>query len=646
MSEYQVTLFGLPSVSKAGRLIRFPYRKAEAIFYYLCTEKTANRDKLISIFWGSSDESLGRRNLRQALFQIRHCLDEDVIILQGRNDLKINQHIGIRTEWDLADDEFVLCRERFLDFFYLKDCPEFEAWVEQKRESQIDRNLEHIKSKLRDSGEGRNILQTTRLIETWAYWKPWDEEMVMTGMRCYARLEKFELGIQLYQEYSRRLQQDLEEVPSHKVDLLVKTLLHRKEASLRRRAKAEKRFWGREAELQYIDERVFWFLNDENTKSIIIEGEAGIGKTALMGQIFEVDYGDRVLELYSHCYGVESEIPLRSWRDSFQQLGQLATQGTVQLSEIGLSALTTVLTGVATGTADLVQVQDGDYVNYISIENAFLSLLKELTNQWKIILYFDSLQWMDTVSRRLLQRVMIEFGNEQIFMIATCRSVGKQAIRSLLVALSERAITTSLTLSCFSESETLKIIDDILKDQQNIKIDTHEIFQRTGGHPRALTEMLNVVCQGGESENLAMPQMEMAIQFQLERLTSQQNKVLEALSVYMESADLKELILLTEMEPMTLIEILETLLAIQIIIEQPIGDDIVYKFKHPFQKDYIYQHLSLGKRRLWHCAIGEYYEQNQDDESKKYLLPIAIKHYECGGNLSKAEMLSKELEKK
>lgn len=55
-----------------------------------------------------------------------------------------------------------------------------------------------------------------RLIDTWSYWEPWDEEMVLTGMKCYAQAEKYDLGVQLYREYVKHLQNDLEEAPSHR----------------------------------------------------------------------------------------------------------------------------------------------------------------------------------------------------------------------------------------------------------------------------------------------------------------------------------------------------------------------------------------------------------------------------------------------
>ena len=79
--------------------------------------KHTNRDELVSLFWGSGDEASGRKNLRQALFQLRKLLGEEVIVLQGRNDLKLNQRVEIKTDWDMPERDFSLCQERFLDFF-------------------------------------------------------------------------------------------------------------------------------------------------------------------------------------------------------------------------------------------------------------------------------------------------------------------------------------------------------------------------------------------------------------------------------------------------------------------------------------------------------------------------------------------------
>ena len=71
--------------------------------------------------------------------------------------------------------------------------------------------------------------------------------------------------------------EDLDEEPSHAVELLFRTMFHRKEVSLIRKNGSQDHFFGRLAELQaYIDERIFWFLNHEPSTSVVIEGEVGV----------------------------------------------------------------------------------------------------------------------------------------------------------------------------------------------------------------------------------------------------------------------------------------------------------------------------------------------------------------------------------
>lgn len=176
-------------------------------------------------------------------------------------------------------------RTDFSIFSISKTARNLEVWVENKRRIQLSRCLDYIKSELAEPLVCRDITRLRRLIGTWEYWKPWDEEMVLTGMKCYMQAEKYDWGIQMYHEYVKCLRRDLDEEPSHAVELLFRTMFHRKEVSLIRKTDRKDHFFGRLAELQYIDERIFWFLNHEPSASVVIEGEVGVGKTALMQQI-------------------------------------------------------------------------------------------------------------------------------------------------------------------------------------------------------------------------------------------------------------------------------------------------------------------------------------------------------------------------
>ena len=65
-----------------------------------------------------------------------------------------------------------------------------------------------------------------------------------------------------------------------------------------------------------------------------------------------------------------------------------------------------------------------------------------------------------------------------------------------------------------------------------------------------LADTLSMIRQEGWREGSPLPRLDMLIQLQLEKLDVRQRKVLDALSLHMKHADLEDLRLLTEMEPM------------------------------------------------------------------------------------------------
>lgn len=639
--DYKVTLLGIPGVFKDQEPVRFPYRKAEGIFYYLCVEKHTNRDELVSLFWGSGDEASGRKNLRQALFQLRKLLGEELIVLQGRNDLKLNQRVEIKIDWDMPERDFSLCQDRFLDFFYLKDCPEFEEWVEERRNQQISRILREIKIQLEETDAVQNPERIRLLIDTWKHWSPWDEEMVLTGMKLYGQAEKYDWGMKLYQEYVRRLREDLDEEPSHQVTVLFQTLLHRREVASLRSKKPRKEFFGRLAEIQAVDEQIFLFLSNEDARSVIIEGEVGVGKTALMRQISEMDHRDQALEIYANCYGAESDVPLRALRDCFQCLERLYEEGKISLSGEEERLIRRMLSREGKrGRAEEEAFSSNDSTkaqNIAALEAEILNLFRDLASQRKILLYIDSLHWMDAVSRRLLQRMMIELGNERLFLTAACRTDGKQAVRDLLLALNERALVTTIHLSCFTEEEMEELVKREPFKGLAGESGARELFLRTEGNPLALMDLLSQSGQRNGDGKERLSRIDMMIQLRLERLPERQRRTLEALSVCGEEGELDPLALLTKSDPLDLVEELETLMRAGLVTEKEKGNKIFYQFTHQYYRDYVYSQLSQGRKRLWHTAAAHWYEKAGE-------LRTALYHYERSSERQQAEAVCARLE--
>lgn len=103
MDKVFVKLLGTPEIFYNEQRITFPFRKAEALFYYLLVEKQASRDELVNLLWSEVQESIGKKNLRNAVYMIRKIFGSDIIVSPQRAILMLNEEI----EWAIDLDVFL-----------------------------------------------------------------------------------------------------------------------------------------------------------------------------------------------------------------------------------------------------------------------------------------------------------------------------------------------------------------------------------------------------------------------------------------------------------------------------------------------------------------------------------------------------------
>ena len=64
MPELNAKLFGTPAVSVDGREITLPYKKADALLYYLILKRKTTRSELIGLLYEDTDSATALKNLR------------------------------------------------------------------------------------------------------------------------------------------------------------------------------------------------------------------------------------------------------------------------------------------------------------------------------------------------------------------------------------------------------------------------------------------------------------------------------------------------------------------------------------------------------------------------------------------------------
>ena len=118
----QVTLLGRPMVKKDGKPVNFPYQKVEGLFYYLCINKNITRSQAIGVLWAGSSQEAARKNLRDAIYNIRKLLGQEILSVEGNTGIIFDplKKVWLDTEHVTKDNVLRLWQGEFLEFFFVK----------------------------------------------------------------------------------------------------------------------------------------------------------------------------------------------------------------------------------------------------------------------------------------------------------------------------------------------------------------------------------------------------------------------------------------------------------------------------------------------------------------------------------------------
>ena len=67
----KVTVLQTPTIELNGTPVSLPFKRADALLYYMVVRRSASRQELIGLLWESDDEAKGLKNLRNALYTLK-----------------------------------------------------------------------------------------------------------------------------------------------------------------------------------------------------------------------------------------------------------------------------------------------------------------------------------------------------------------------------------------------------------------------------------------------------------------------------------------------------------------------------------------------------------------------------------------------
>lgn len=630
MKEVMVTLMDIPSVIVDGEKKTFPYRKVEGLFYYICSKKRITRDEATGIFWADCDEQSARKNLRDAVYHIKKIVGPDVIQMEGNVFISISPEVHFKIDTDEVQDNILdNYKGEFLNYFYVRNCLEFENWMDSYRRELKEQYIRAVEKEtercIREKEAGGAVKYAGKLVDALYL----EESFYRKVITFLMEEGEYSSAMNLYQKFVAALKKDLEEEPEAETIALMETLLKLRRKIVEKPGRQQQLFLGRQKELHDTFNTIQKHqmgVSGSACNFALVSGEAGVGKTAFINQVKALLEDENYVIFSCCCCTAESDLYLKPWNDILTQIQDFCSR---QKKEFG-------------GGKQLLSNEITDYKLFVTQYGVhFEDLLRSLCIHCKsagIVIFLDDIQWMDPSSVQLLNNLLFRLKDCPIFVVAASRTDGSAELSGLRVSLMRESLMREVCLKRFTLEETTKLIGMYAGEILETPGSAEKIFSYTDGNALFLVEFLKILKEndGHEIEAESLPPRTISIiQGRLMNLTAQEKDFLVALSIFPYGASVEELAVLYEKPEIKLYHLLESLLRHQIIVEKAEASEIHYEFTHSLIHSFLLSTISEGRKQVSHRELARFYESRYSETGDISLMPVLIYHFDNAKNIYK-----------
>ncbi len=228
-------------------------------------------------------------------------------------------------------------------------------------------------------------------------------------------------------------------------------------------------------------------MKEYNT--ILIAGEAGIGKTRLVFEIKELFESQIMLK--GNSYAALSAVAYHPFKNMFNELvGKdfvLIQRILKQLPDIYQSEIMKILP--VEGIVKAAQTEGLDKFRLYNAVSEFIITLSNFFVPTKTILFVDDLHWLDRSSCELLDFLIRSIkSNIKIFGTYRVEEIKNSRISEFLGIWAREKLYTQITLSPFNENQTTQLVNAIMGSVPQLA--AKYIFRESGGNPFYVEEIV------------------------------------------------------------------------------------------------------------------------------------------------------------
>jgi DNA-binding SARP family transcriptional activator/Tfp pilus assembly protein PilF len=663
MSQLTLLLLGPPRLEYNNQPVEIDTRKAIALLAYLAlTEQQHSRDALAALLWPDYGQTSARAALRRTLSALKKALgntelDADrervglgpstnfwIDVHQFRNLLAACRMHG-HPETKICPDcrkplteAVALYRDDFMAGFTLRDSPNFDDWqyfqaeaIRQEFASALER-LVHL-----HVSEASYEIAIT-YARRWLQLDPLHEPVQRALMQVYAWSGRRAAALHQYRECVRLLQSELGVAPLAETTNLYEAIKNNQLSPPARQTESSSTsivvpsvtpreqppisshgpLVGRTKEWATL--LATYTAITTNGHLIVLEGEAGIGKTRLAEEVLTYARAQGAATMVARCYAGETHLAygpfiegLTAALEQPQRLAQLKQIPEHWLMEAArlvprLEALHDSLPPAS--PLDTLGAQARFFEGITEVLTALCS------SSPPGVLFFDDLHWADTASLDLFTYLVRRLRGRPLCLLVTWRSEqvpSDHRLRDLLAEAKRASTATVLPLQRLHRSAVIELVQSVTDEHATSSVDLGQrLYAETEGLPLFLTEYLAAITQGAlpvENTDWSLPHgVRGLLQGRLRLLSQVSRQVLNTAAVIGRSFDFDSVRESSGCNEDEIVTALEELTAHGLVEEVRVGVSehaLLYDFSHEKLRALVYDEISQARRRLLHRRVAE-----------------------------------------
>lgn len=213
-----VTMLQTPRVELDGREIVFPFKRVDALFYYMVIRRSATRQELIALLWESCDDATGLKNLRNAVYSLKKTLGGNFLLSPNKTTLQVDPAWELDCDYDrfMRESDLSLYKGEFLQGFAVKQTFSFEAWMEHTRDTLRERYLLLLFRAAKEAATHGQDDQAVLLASEYLREEPWDESVAIFLMERLRAGQNYPRAAEVYQQLQKQMQEEFGTAPQRR----------------------------------------------------------------------------------------------------------------------------------------------------------------------------------------------------------------------------------------------------------------------------------------------------------------------------------------------------------------------------------------------------------------------------------------------